>query len=56
MEHPIALNVLHLDAGKYAAFLWPAFAISAVVVAGMAVNALAYARRWRRRAEELGGQ
>ncbi len=48
--------MLHLDAGKYAAFLWPAFAISAFVIAVMIGNALAYARRWRRRAEELAGQ
>jgi heme exporter protein D len=40
-----------LDAGRYAAFVWPAFAITALVFAGMIVSALAHARRWRRRAE-----
>jgi heme exporter protein D len=39
--------------GKYAAFILPAFAITAVVFAAMIVSALAHARRWRRRYEEL---
>ncbi|MBI1197870.1 MAG: heme exporter protein CcmD [Phenylobacterium sp.] len=39
--------------GKYAAFIVPAFAITGVVFAGMIVAALAHARRWRRRYEEL---
>lgn len=45
--------MLDLDTGKYAAFVWPAFAITAVVFAGMIAASLAHARRWRRRAEEL---
>jgi heme exporter protein D len=45
--------MLDLDAGKYAAFVWPAFAISAIVIAGMIISALSHARRWRRRAEQL---
>jgi heme exporter protein D len=46
--------MLDLDAGKYAAFVWPAFAITAVVFAGMIADSLARARRWRREAERLG--
>jgi heme exporter protein D len=40
-----------LDAGRYAAFVWPAFAITALVFAGMIISSLAHTRRWRRRAE-----
>ncbi|RAK59296.1 heme exporter protein CcmD [Phenylobacterium hankyongense] len=45
--------MLDLDAGKYAAFVWPAYAITAAVFVLLIVGALAHARRWRRRAEEL---
>lgn len=44
--------MLDLDAGKYAAFVWPAYAITAAVFAGMIWTTLARARRWRRRAEK----
>jgi heme exporter protein D len=43
--------MLDLDAGKYAAFVWPAYAISAVVIGAMIVFSLRHAARWRRRAE-----
>lgn len=46
--------MLDLDAGKYAAFVWPAYAITAAVFAGMIWATLARARRWRRRAERDG--
>ena len=36
---------------KYAAFVWPAYAITAVVFAWMVVDTLFRAGRWRRRAE-----
>ncbi len=39
--------------GKYAAFIIPAFAITAVVFAAMTAAALLHARRWRRRYEDL---
>lgn len=39
--------------GKYAAYVWPAYAITALVFAVLIVGALNHARRWRRRAEEL---
>ncbi|MBS0411584.1 MAG: heme exporter protein CcmD [Proteobacteria bacterium] len=44
---------LHLDAGKYAAFLWPAYAITAAGFAWMIAATLLRARRWRREVERL---
>jgi heme exporter protein D len=44
--------MLDLDAGAYAAFVWPAYAITALVFAGMVWLSLARARRWKRRAQE----
>jgi len=41
------------DAGKYAAYLWPAFAISAVAFAWMIADSVLTARRWKREAERL---
>ncbi len=41
------------DMGKYAAFVWPAYAISALVLAGMILDSLSRARRWRREVERL---
>lgn len=38
---------------KYAEYIVPAFAITAVVFAGMLWFSLGHARRWRRRYEEL---
>jgi len=46
--------MLDFDAGKYAAYLWPAYGITAVVFIALIVGALAHARRWRRKAESLG--
>ena len=40
-------------AGKYAEFIVPAFAITAVVFAGMVVFSLNHARRWKRRFEDF---
>jgi len=44
--------LLDLDAGKYAAFVWPAYAITALVFVAMIVLCLGQSRRWRRRAEK----
>jgi len=44
---------LHLDMGKYAVFVWPAYALTALVLAGMIADSLARARRWRREVERL---
>jgi len=35
-----------LDMGEYAAFVWPAWAISALVLGALAARALLAARRW----------
>lgn len=35
-----------LDMGRYAAFVWPAWGISAVVLAALAARTLIAARRW----------
>ncbi len=45
---------LHLDAGRYAAYVWPAYAISAAVLGGLVLWAVRRAARWRRRAERDG--
>lgn len=37
-----------LDMSPYAAFVWPAWAISALVLAALAFRALVQARRWKR--------
>jgi heme exporter protein D len=38
--------MLDLDMGRYAAFVWPAWALSAIVLAALAARALLAARRW----------
>lgn len=43
-----------LDAGKYAAFVWPAYGLSAVVLVGAVLEAVLRARKWRRAAEREG--
>ena len=40
-------------ADKYAAFIWPAYGITALVFAWMVIDTLWRAARWRRRAERL---
>jgi heme exporter protein D len=50
------LAPLHWDAGKYAAYLWPAYGISLIVLGGVVIESLAAARRWRRRAESLAAR
>ncbi len=41
------------DAGKYAIYLWPAFAVSIAAFAWMIADSLLMARRWRREPERL---
>jgi len=43
--------MLDLDAGKYGAYVWPAFAVTALVFAAMIATSLAHARRWKARAQ-----
>ena len=38
--------MIDLDMGRYAAFVWPAWGISALVLATLAARALIAARRW----------
>ena len=38
--------MIDLDMGAYAAFVWPAWGISAAVLAALAMRALVAARRW----------
>lgn len=45
--------MIDLDMGAYAAFVWPAWGISALVLAGLALRALASARRWNRALKQL---
>jgi heme exporter protein D len=44
---------LDFDAGRYAIYVWPAFAISATAFAWIIVDSLAQARRWKRELERL---
>ena len=46
--------MLDLDMGKYAAFVWPAWALSAVVLAALAARAAIAARRWSAALERQG--
>ena len=43
--------MLDLDTGAYGAFVWPAYAITAAVFAGLIVASLGHARRWKKRAQ-----
>ena len=38
---------------KYAVFVWPAYALSALGLGWMVLDTLVRARRWRRKAEAL---
>lgn len=42
-----------LDAGKYALFVWPAFAATAIGLGWMIADSLVRARRWKRELERL---
>lgn len=45
--------MLDLDAGKYAAFVWPAMGVTVIVFIWMIADSLLRARRWRREVERL---
>jgi heme exporter protein D len=47
----MTLGNFDFDAGKYAVYVWPAFALTALVFAWMIADSLAAARRWRAEAE-----
>jgi heme exporter protein D len=37
----------------YAAYIWPAYGLTALVLGGLALASILHARRWKKRAEEL---
>ena len=45
--------MLDLDMSPYAAFVWPAWGISALVLAAVAARAFLAARRWARALKDL---
>lgn len=47
------MGALHLDMGRYAAFVWPAWGLSVLVIGGLVAETLAKARRWRRALDRL---
>jgi heme exporter protein D len=47
--------MIDLDMGKYAVFVWPAWGLSAVVLAALAARALIAARRWSAELKRLEG-
>lgn len=42
---------LDFDAGKYAIYIWPAFALTAATFAWMVIDSLLLARRWKAQVE-----
>ena len=48
--------MLDFNAGKYAAFVWPAYALSVVVIGGLVADTPARARRWRQAVEAREAQ
>lgn len=45
--------MIDLDMGAYAGFVWPAWAISAVVLAAVVARVLVSARRWNAELKRL---
>ena len=45
--------MIDINAGAYAAFVWPAYGLSLLVLAGLAVDSCLRARRWRREADKV---
>ncbi len=45
--------MLDLDMTPYAAFVWPAWGISALVLAGLVARAVIASRRWKRELKRL---
>ena len=44
---------MDFDTGKYAAFIWPAFGISLLVLVAITIQTVWQARHWRLEAERL---
>ena len=47
--------MLDLDMGRYAAFVWPAWGISALVLGAVVVRTVIAARRWARALKAMEG-
>ncbi|MBA4787791.1 MAG: heme exporter protein CcmD [Pseudomonadota bacterium] len=45
--------MLDLDMAPYAAFVWPAWGVSALVLAALTVRAVIASRKWKRELERL---
>ena len=45
--------MLDLDAGAYAAFVWPAWGVSALVLIILTVRAVVASRKWKRELQRL---
>ena len=43
--------MIHWETGKYAFFVWPAYAVTGLVFAVLILDSLLRTRRWRRAAE-----
>lgn len=50
-----SLSMIDLDMGRYAAFVWPAWGISALVLAALAARTGLAARRWTAELKRLEG-
>jgi heme exporter protein D len=48
--------MIDFDVGKYAAFIWPAYAITVLAFVVLIAGALNHSRRWKKRAEELSSK
>ena len=48
--------MIDFDVGKYGAFIWPAYAVTAGTFLVLIAASLNHARRWKKRAEELSGK
>ena len=47
------MSGLDLDPGRYGGYIWPAYAVTALVVLALVIDTLLRARRWRRETERL---
>ncbi len=50
------MTIEALSAGKYAAYVWPAYVVSLAGFAWMIIDSLARAHRWKRKAKQLEGE
>lgn len=41
------------DVGRYAAYIWPAYGITAALLGGLVAHSLVAARRWKQAADRL---